>query len=244
MKKYTITSLLLLLSFACLAQQLAIEPVISLRKTQARSNFLSIADTLFAYEDYPAFKNISLGLKVNYSLTQRIELSSGLEYFTNGISFAVYNDEECGLCPAKKGWGAFSKTFVLPQQLNYRLYKMRNLRLYGIIGLTPVVNIIDREPIVKPQPGIDFTTGVAEVMNSLPTTIKPFYLDYSLGFKLKYWRINTYFQYQANLSSNTSRALKVYGGYFPFRRNYKSYVFSVGYDLFRIKPAADEVRSK
>ncbi len=222
MKNYILTSCLFFLSFVCFAQKLVIEPVISLRKTQARSNFLSVADTLFAYENnnLAAIEDISVGIKVHYSITQRIVLSSGLEYFTNGVSFAVYNDEECGLCPAKKGWGTFSKTFALPQQVNYRLYKMRNLQLYGVFGLTPVVNIIDREPMAKPQPGIDFTTGVAEVMNSLPSTIKPFYLDYNLGLKLKYWRINGYLQYQGNLSANTARALEVYGSSFPFRRNY------------------------
>lgn len=232
MKTYIILGLGFFLSIACYAQKLTLEPVINLRQTNSQSNLISVADTVFAFQDNKAYKGVTFGLKLNYSVSQRIFLSTGIEYERAGTSFGVINDDTCQFCPEYKGGGAYSYRFMLPQQVQYRLFKSGGWSLYGIAGLVPVLSFEKKQPKVVGG-NRHFSAGVAEVLNALPTTIKPVYLDYTVGVKAKYRRLNLYYQYQGNLSRSTSNALEVYGQSYNFTQHTKSSVFSVGYDLFR-----------
>lgn len=232
MIRYIILGFFIFLSITCCAQQFTLELILNSRKVEAESSLINVEDTLFAFEDNTTNKVISPGVKLNYIHSQRISLSTGIEFFVDGATYIVINDDTCLFCPVQKGWGAFSYTFVLPQQINYRIYKNRNWSLYGIIGITPIVNFESKEPTVKTDNRY-LSTGVADVMNALGTTIKPVYLDYNLGFKVKYRRANFYFHYQDNISSSIAKPLSVYGNAYPFTRRNSSYVFSLSYDLFR-----------
>lgn len=221
------------ISATTFAQKLVLEPVISIRSTNSESNFISISDTLFAFENnnHSANRAISLGLKLNYASAQKLSFSTGIEYYTSGVSFNIFNDDDCQFCPIQKGGGAYSYTFILPQQVNYMLYKSGNWSLFGIAGVTPIVNLNKDQPTVFSD-NRGLSVGVAEVMNALPSTTKPLYIDYNLGFKAKYQRLNFYLHYQENISNSTSKALEIYGRSYPFRRTTRSIVLSLGYDLF------------
>lgn len=231
MKNLFIILLFILSSVDLHAQGFKLEPVISFRLLKSENNLMNI-DSITAFNSQPDDEVLSFGLKSNFSLGGRLKFSSGIEYFSYGTSYVVYNDERCELCPVWKMGGVYAGVFVLPQQMEFEVYRYRKWYLYGTGGLTPVINIKKEHQKVYTDNRY-LSTGVADVINALPNTIKPLYFDYSLGAKVKYRRINLYFQYQRNLSNNIVKPLKVWEKNYHFSRRNSSYVFSLSYDLFR-----------
>lgn len=234
MIRYLITSFCLLLPLLGYSQKLSLEPLVSLRLIKANSTMISVGDTLFAFEENTHSTEVSFGLKVTYALSQRFQLSSGVEYFLDGATFTVINNDQCQFCPVRKSWGAFTNTFVFPQQGNLQVYRNKNWRLYAVAGLAPIVNFERSQPTVKSD-NRNLTAGVAEVMNSLSSTRKPVYFDYTVGAKLSYGSMNLYVHYQDNVSNSVSGPLSVYGHVFPFTRNTRSWMASLSYSLFKGK---------
>lgn len=220
--------LCLLPTLVC-AQKLSLEPVVSYRIINAESTTIR-ADSISAYDNYPDDKAISFGLKVDYAFNEIIRLSSGMEYYSFGRTYLLYNDQVCDYCPVLKGGGVFYRTLVFPQQLHLRLGKKGKWSFFGLGGVVPVVNINKTHQKVQAD-GNYLSQGVADVINALPATVKPFYMDYTVGAKVSYWRLHLYLQLQSNLSRATNKPLAIWGNTYNFRRREAQLAATISYTL-------------
>ena len=115
--------------------------------------------------------------------------------------------------------------------------KIQLTRLVGIgvlAGLGLDVNVPSGKPLkyVFGEP----TQTATEIMNALKDTPKTLVTNYTGGVRFDVWRFTLIARYQRNLSTSLTNDFSLWGNEYIFHTRTMQLHFSVGYDIYRVRP--------
>ena len=128
----------------------------------------------------------------------------------------------------------YYSTFELPVTVNLKLQLTRHFGIGVLAGLGLDVNV----PLGKP---IEFTFGgptqaASEIMNALKDTPKTLVTNYTGGVRFDVWRFTLMARYQRNLCASLTNDFQLWGNEYTFHTRTMQFHFSVGYNIYRVKP--------
>jgi hypothetical protein len=107
-----------------------------------------------------------------------------------------------------------------------------SFHLFG--GVMPVINSVKYKDDFQAEPNsLDWTQGVADLMNIAHTVAKKRYVNYHFGISLNYKRFGLNVLMHRNLSQNLGKPLEYNNQKFQFRRNTASLRAIISYCLIK-----------
>lgn len=166
---------------------------------------------------------------VSYSINRAFSISSGINYYDDGISYIVYNTRtDCQFCPLIKASGVAHASLEIPLLLEFNI-PLTEGKFFVMAGLSPSIRLQRKSsPYYFHK---DAGQGVSDVLPAMRTVVKPVVWDSSVGVGANIWRLRLEARYQANVTRSATNAVKVWGKSYDFMSSHANARLGISYDL-------------
>ncbi|WP_299758918.1 outer membrane beta-barrel protein [uncultured Pontibacter sp.] len=166
---------------------------------------------------------------VSYTINRAFSISSGINYYDDGLSYIVYNTRtDCQFCPITKGGTVGHASLEIPLLLEFNI-PLTEGRFFVMAGLSPSIRLQRKgSPYYFHK---DAGQGVSDVLPAMRTAVKPVVWDTSVGAGFNVWRLRLEARYQANLTRSATNAVKVWGKSYDFMSSRANMRFGISYNL-------------
>ncbi|WP_276499826.1 outer membrane beta-barrel protein [Pontibacter litorisediminis] len=166
---------------------------------------------------------------VSYRINRAFSISSGINYYDDGLSYIVYNTRtDCQFCPLVKAGGVAHASLEVPLLVEFNI-PLTEGKLFVMAGVSPSVRLQRKGGAYYFHK--DAGRGVSDVLPAMRTAVKPVVWDSSVGVGANVWRLRLEARYQANLTRSATNAVKVWGKDYDFMSSHANMRLGLGYNL-------------
>ena len=170
-------------------------------------------------------------LFAEYRINSAWQLRSSVNLTNQLNGFILYNYRDtCLFCDVRKATTVGSVNLNLTTEIGLWLPIRGPVEVQLIGGIRGNFNFTKDEPHISFRNGTRHQ-GLAEAINNLDKTIKPFYVNSVLGFDARWHRLSLIFLLDKNLGNSITRPLELYGERYTFVNRTNTFMLIANYRI-------------